>query len=78
MSKNDLTPAMRKVLKKLKRSEPRNAEQLGCSISTLLALNRRGLVWVEMGFFAAVYPRRAPVFLSRKTSPPAFGTEKGR
>lgn len=54
-----ISDEQRRVLKRLDKGSPMNAEHLKCSIRTLMALERRGLITVETSFNAIAYPRRA-------------------
>lgn len=53
-----ITAVMREVLGHLC-SGPMCAQQLGCSIETLRALERRRLIRVDTTFDSIVFPRRA-------------------
>lgn len=58
MTGKKLSPTMRKVLAKLAK-EPSNAYRLRCSISTLMALAERRLIWVEATLGSIAFPRQA-------------------
>lgn len=55
---------MLRVLRRLLKGGPYSADELSCSISTLIALEKRGLVHVEMTFNSIAFPRRALVWIT--------------
>lgn len=54
-----ISKEMRRVLRKLYKAGPLTADEMGCSVSTLVALSKRKFIWVETTFNSIAFPRRA-------------------
>jgi len=63
-----LSAEMRRTLYSLRRlkNKSASASDLGCSISTLMALERRGFVWIETSFENIMFPRKARAHFNKE------------